>query len=61
MYKKHLVSSKAQNISGKLLLRWSEPLVIAKIVNSNNVFLANPSTGVIVRKAHVTQLKAYVK
>ena len=59
MYRKHLVSSKAQNISSKLLLRWSEPLVIARIVNSNNVLLANPNTGVIVRKAHVSQLKEY--
>jgi len=61
MFKKHLVSSKAQNISGKLLLRLSEPLVIAMILNCNNVLLANPSTGVIVRKAHVSQLNAYVK
>jgi len=61
MYKKNLVSSKVQNISGKLLLRWSEPLVTAKIVNTNNMLLANPVTGVIVRKAHVSQLKAYVK
>jgi len=58
MYKKHLESSKAQNISGKWLLRWSEPLVIAKIVNSNNVLLPNPSNGVTVRRAHVSQLKA---
>jgi len=61
MYKKNLVSSKAQNISGKLLLRWSEPLVIAKIVNRNNMLLANPGTAIIVRKSHVSQLKAYVK
>ena len=60
MYKKNLVSSKAHNITGKLLLRWSEPLIIAKIVNTNNVLLANPSTGAIVRRAHVSQLKAYV-
>ena len=44
MYKKHLVNSKAQNMSGKLLLRWSESLVNAKIVNSNNVLLTNTST-----------------
>jgi len=61
MYRKHLVSSKAQNITGKLLLRWSQPLVIAKILNSNNVLLANPSTGMIVRKTHVRQLKTYNK
>ena len=60
MYKKELVSSKAQNITGKLLLRWSEPLVIAKIVNSNNILLANSCAGVTVRKAHVSQLKAYI-
>ena len=59
MYKKNLVSSKADNITSKLLLRWSEPLLIAKVVNSNNVLLANPNTGVIVRRAHVSQLKAY--
>jgi len=61
MYRKHLVSSKSKNVTGKLLLRWSEPLVIAKVVNSNNVSLANPNTGVIVRKAHVSQLKPYIK
>jgi len=61
MYRKHLVSSKSKNVTGKIMLRWSEPLVIAKIVNSNNVSLANPNTGVIVRKAHVSQLKSYVK
>ena len=59
MYKKNLVSSKAQNVSGKLLLRWSEPVVIAKIVNTTNVSLADPSTGIIIRKAHVSHLKPY--
>ena len=61
MYKKYLVRSKAQNISGKLLLRWSEPLVIAKMVNCNDVLLASLITGVIVRKAPLSQIKAYVK
>ena len=61
MYKKNLVSSKAQNISQKLLLRWSEPLVVAKISNNVNVTLAHPETGAQVRKAHVSQLKPYVK
>ena len=59
MFKQNLVSSKAQNVSGKLLLRWSEPVVISKIVNANNVLLADPSTGIIIRKAHVSQLKPY--
>ena len=61
MYRKHLVSSKTQNISGKLLLKWSEPLVIAKIMNSNNVPLANSSTGVIVLRAHVSQIKPNIR
>jgi len=54
-------SSKAQNISTKLLLRWSKPMVVAKIVRPNVVLLANPDTGVITRKAHVSLLKRYVK
>jgi hypothetical protein len=61
MFRKNLVSSKAQNVTSKLLMRWSEPVVIAKIVNTNNMLLANPDTGVIVRRAHVSQLKPYFK
>jgi hypothetical protein len=53
-------SSKAQNISAKLLLRWSKPVVIAKIVGPNTL-LGNPDTGVIVRRAHVSQLKPFVR
>ena len=61
MCKKQFVSSKPHNLTGKLMLRWSEPVIIAKMVNDNNVLLANPDTGVIIRRAHVSQLKAYVK
>jgi len=61
VFKRQFVSSKAQNITGKMLLRWSEPVVIARVINDNNVLLANPDTGVIVRKAHVSRLKTYVK
>jgi hypothetical protein len=60
MFRKHLISSKALNVSSKLMLRWSDPVVIAKIVRPNVVLLANPDTGVILRRAHVSQLKAYV-
>ena len=42
------------------MLRSSEPVVIARVVNDNNVLLANTSTGVIIRKANVSQLKAYL-
>ena len=61
MYKKQLVSSKPHNLTSKLMLRWSEFVIIARMVNDNNVLLANPDTGVIIRRAHVSQLKAYVK
>jgi len=60
-YKLKLSSSKAQNITAKLLLRWSVPVVIAKITRPNVVLLANPDTGVIIRRAHVSQLKPCVK
>ena len=53
--KRNLVSSKAQHITAKLPLRWSESLVISNIVNQINVLFANPNTGV--RKAYVSQLK----
>ena len=33
VYRLHLASSKAQNITAKLLLRWSRPVVIAKMVS----------------------------
>jgi hypothetical protein len=59
MYRMNVVSRKALNISGKMQLRWSAPAVISKIVNDNNVLLANPDTGVVIRRAHVSQLKAY--
>jgi len=58
MYRKKLVSNKTYNVTAKILLRWSEPLVINKVVNENNVLLVKPGTGVIVRKAHVSQLKS---
>ena len=61
VYRLNLISSKGQNNSAKLLLLWSKPLIIAKFVKPNVVLLANPDTGVIVRRAHVSQLKAYTK
>jgi hypothetical protein len=60
MFKRNLVISKAQNVTSKLLMRWSEPVVIVKFSGVNNVLLANPDTGVVIRRAHVSQLKPYV-
>ena len=61
VYRLNLIRSKGQNISAKLLLRCSKPLIIAKFVKPNVVLLAIPDTGVIVRRAHVSQLKACTK
>lgn len=60
MFRKNLVSLKAHNVTSKLLMRWSDPVVIVKFVSTNNVLLANPDTGVVIRRAHVSQLKQYV-
>ena len=61
MFKRSLLSNKSQNITAKLSLRCSQPVVISKVVNQNNVLLANTNTGVVIRKAHVSQLKRYFK
>jgi hypothetical protein len=53
------LSSRLRQGSAKLELKWSEPLKIARFVPSVTVLLANPDTGVIVRRAHVSQLKKY--
>jgi hypothetical protein len=60
VYRLNLVSSQALNVSAKHLLKWSTPVVIARFVRTNVALLANPDTGVIVRRAHVSQLKPYV-
>jgi hypothetical protein len=59
MYRLHLVSSKVHNVMATLLLKWLPPLTVAKFVRPNVVLSANPETGVTVRRAHVSQLKAY--
>jgi hypothetical protein len=61
MFKKNLLGNKVQNITAKLSLKYLEPLVISKFVNQDNVLLANRNTEVIVRRAHVSQLKSYFK
>ena len=51
------VSSKAHGVTAKMMLKWSRPLAIVREVRPNVVLLANPDSGAIVRRAHVTQLK----
>jgi hypothetical protein len=59
-YHLKLVSSKAQDVTAKMMLRWSKPMVIVKEIRPNVVLLAHPDTGVIARRAHVSQLKGCV-
>jgi hypothetical protein len=61
VYWVRLASSKANNISAKFLLSWPKPVVISKIVKPDLASLANPETGEIFRRAHVSQLKAFVR
>ena len=55
----HPLSSKSQQHSAKLDLKWSVPMRLARFVSPVTVLLANPDTGVIVRKDHVSQLKRH--
>jgi transposase InsO family protein len=55
----HPLSSRSQQRSAKLDLKWSKPMKLARFVTPVTVLLANPDTGVIIRKAHVSQLKRY--
>jgi hypothetical protein len=55
--KLHPQSSKILNRSAKIADKWSDPFTIAKFLTNVTVQMANPETGVIVRKAHVSQLK----
>jgi hypothetical protein len=57
VFRLNLASSKAKQITQKMQLRWSPPMVIQRMVRPNVVLLANPDTGVVTRRAHVTQLK----
>jgi hypothetical protein len=59
LVKLHHQSSKALKRSAKIENKWSNPLLIARFLAKVTVQLANPDTGVIVRKAHVSQLKRY--
>jgi hypothetical protein len=59
VYRLRLDSSKVAQRSAKFQLKWSKPVIIAKMVRPNVALLANPETGVVIRRAHVSQLKPY--
>jgi hypothetical protein len=57
--KLHPQSSKALKRSAKIENKWSDPLLITRFLTHVTVQIANPDTGVIVSKTHVSQLKRY--
>jgi hypothetical protein len=59
LVKLHPQSSKALKRSAKTENKCSNPLMIVKFLMKVTVQLANPETGVIVRRAHVSQIKSY--
>jgi hypothetical protein len=59
LVKLHPLSSKPLQQSAKIASKWAGPFVIVKFLTKVTAQLANPDTGVIVRKAHVSQLKRY--
>jgi len=61
VHKLHVLSSKRKRISSKMKPRCSGPVTIASFLRPNDVQLANPVTCIIVRKAHVSQLKLYFR
>jgi hypothetical protein len=61
VFRLNTVSSKANQTTSRMQMRWSPPMVIQRMLRSNVVLLANPDTGLITRRAHVTQLKPCIK
>lgn len=59
VYLVKVLSSKGKCVSAKLELKWSKSMVIAKFLKPNVVQISNAETGVVVKKAHVCQLKGY--
>jgi hypothetical protein len=59
LVKLHPLSSKPLQLSAKFSYKWAGPFVIAKFLTNVTVQLANPDNGVIVKKAHGSQLKNY--
>jgi hypothetical protein len=59
LVKLHPQNSKVLKHSAKIENKWSDPLLITRFLTNVTVQLANPDTGVIVRKAHISQLKRY--
>ena len=55
VYRMNVLSLKEKGVSAKLELKCSKPMVTVKYVKPNVVEIANPNSGVVVKKAHVSQ------
>jgi hypothetical protein len=53
----HPLSSRSHQRSAKLDWKWSSPPKIGKFMSPVTILLANPDTGVIISKAHISQVK----
>lgn len=59
LYKSHPISSAANRHAAKLCFRWTGPVQIQRFLTPVSVSLVDPTTGVYVRKAHVSHLKKF--
>lgn len=55
----HHQSKAINKINAKLLPLWSKPTIIPAYTSPVTVVLADPKTGQVLRRAHVSQLKHY--
>jgi hypothetical protein len=60
-YRLTLVRDKVTNFPAKMLMRWSRHVEVPRVVGPNLVLFANPETGVIIRRAHVSHLKTCMR
>ena len=60
IYRLTLISSKARDRSAKIMLRLSKPCTMAEEIRPNLVLLVDPNTGIVVRRANISQLKRCV-
>lgn len=59
LYRLNHQSKAADQLTAKLLPLWSRPCVIQGFTSPVSVTLVDPSTGKVVRRAHITQLKRF--
>lgn len=59
VFRENRLSKAGDKVTAKLLPLWSKPCIIEAFTSPVSVRLVNPSTGKMIRRAHITQLKPY--